>query len=620
MTVLEHLLPLLPLPPLAGALVAMRPGPVDESRLSRLAIGSVALHLLGVLVATALWWRAGRAPVHGAVLTLYADGDSSFALRASLDGLSAVFLVVGAWLTLLVTLYSRLYLHREAGYRRFFATILLFLGGYALTVSAGNLLTLFVGWEVLGIASFLLIAFYRDRYLPVKHAVKAFSVYRIGDVGLLLALWLGHHQWHADLAVAGPGGSGGALPAAAGVAPAIAALLVLAAAVKSAQLPFASWLPRAMEGPTSSSAIFYGSLSVHLGVFLLLRTEAYWGAVPAMRWVVGGIGLATALVATGIARAQASVKSQIAYASEAQIGLMFLEVALGLPALALVHFAGNACLRTYQLLVSPSVVAYLIREQFYEAPPARGRVASWLPRRLVASAYVLSFKEWNLDAMLIRALWNPLKWLGTQLDVTAPGRRPLALGATVPLLAGVLAAPRLPAGARTALSMACAAFAVSLALTAFTKRRRPRLAWALLPANHVGLVAAVHVVTPLAAPEVALYLGGILAAALGGAWCLARLEAAAGPLTLTRFHGHAERHPRLAFGFLLAALGVSAFPITPAFVGEDLLLAHVAPEQLPLAAAIAASVVLDALAGVRLYARLFLGPPVRGGRVSYRAA
>jgi NADH:ubiquinone oxidoreductase subunit 5 (subunit L)/multisubunit Na+/H+ antiporter MnhA subunit len=129
----------------------------------------------------------------------------------------------------------------------------------------------------------------------------------------------------------------------------IALCLACAAAAKSAQIPFSSWLPRAMEGPTPSSAIFYGSLSVHLGVFLMLRTHPLWEHQTTMRIAIGLMGFTTSIAASLMARVQSSVKSQVAYSSISQIGIIFIEIALGFETLALIHFAGNAFLRTYQL-------------------------------------------------------------------------------------------------------------------------------------------------------------------------------------------------------------------------------------------------------------------------------
>ena len=189
---------------------------------------------------------------------------------------------MGSFLGLLVTIFSRFYMHREDGFKRFFNTVLLFFLGYNIVIFAGNFETLFIGWEFLGICSFLLIAFYRDRYLPVKNGLKVISLYRLGDICLILAMWMSHHLWHENITFLK---LNDALLVAAHLrehewyAVFIALMIVLGAAAKAAQFPFSSWLPRAMEGPTTSSAIFYGSLSVHLGVFLLIRTYAYWESI-----------------------------------------------------------------------------------------------------------------------------------------------------------------------------------------------------------------------------------------------------------------------------------------------------------------------------------------------------
>ena len=132
--------------------------------------------------------------------------------------------------------------------------------------------------------------------------------------------------------------------------------------------------------------------------------------------MIGVLGLVTAIVASGIARVQSSVKSQIAYASIAQIGLIFIEVAAGFEDLALFHFAGNAFLRTYQLLVSPSVVTYLIREQFYNYNPRQKTIEDSFSKKIEYSLYMLCIKEFNLDSIMYRYLWNPLKWAGKKLD------------------------------------------------------------------------------------------------------------------------------------------------------------------------------------------------------------
>ena len=358
--------------PLFGFLLITVLRTASEKWNSGIAIATTWAQFVVALGVAAYWLSCGHQPFNEKDWTLYASHDYEFFFDFFFDKVSASFVLVGSFLSSLVCLYSKTYMHRETGYRRFFQTILFFFLGYTITVLSGNLETLFIGWEVLGISSFLLIAFYRDRYLPVKNAVKVFSIYRIGDVGILLAMWLSHHLWHANVTfseLAEYQEVHDHIAHYSGLALAISLLLVLSAMAKSALFPFSTWLPRAMEGPTPSSAIFYGSLSVHLGLFLMLRTYHFWEHQVTVRMVLFVIGLISFIIASGIAHVQSSIKSQIAYASIAQIGIMMAELSFGWIDLALIHFAGNAFSRTYQSLVPPSVVSYKILDQFYHFEP-----------------------------------------------------------------------------------------------------------------------------------------------------------------------------------------------------------------------------------------------------------
>jgi NADH-quinone oxidoreductase subunit L len=296
-----------------------------------------------------------------------------------------------------------------------------------------------------------------------------------------------------------------------GIALFIGLMLLLAAAAKSAQFPFSSWLPRAMEGPTPSSAIFYGSLSVHLGVFLLLRTFPFWENLLLVRLLIGGIGGITALLSTMIARVQTSVKTQIGYASLTQIGIMFIEVAAGFELLALVHFAGNAFLRTYQLLVSPSVVSYLIREQFYGFVPQPKKEGNSTWNRLHLSVYVWSLKEWNLDRLVNRLVFLPLKKLGHRLDflryrtVFVYFIPSYALGVYL-LLTGYV----LPEILHQVLPSVFAFIALLLVLRSFTERKSIPLAWTMLLLNHFWMVLAIAENENFSAQEIGMYLSGVL--------------------------------------------------------------------------------------------------------------
>jgi len=612
---MESILSYFILLPLAGFLVSLLVPGKQEGLLSRVAFLTAGLHLLGALLFLGFWLLHGHPVLNHKDIVVFQTTGYEFYLDFYFDAITATYLFVGAFLTFLVTIYSRYYLHREPGYKRFFNTVLFFYFGYTLAIFSGNFETLFMGWEILGIASFLLIAFYRDRYLPVKNAVKVFSIYRIGDVGLILAMWLSHHLWHENitfLKLTNFDLVHEQLQTHSLVGVVISILILVSAAAKSAQLPFSSWLPRAMEGPTPSSAIFYGSLSVHLGVFLLLRTYSFWEHQVSVRILIAGLGLVTAVITTGIARVQSSVKSQIAYASIAQIGLIFIEVAAGFEKLAMFHFAGNAFLRTYQLLVSPSVVSYLIREQFYNFSPRARSIEAWFPKRLAYTFYILCVQEWNLDSFLYRLLWNPLKWAGNQLNFLTVRR---VLTYLVPAyLLGVWCLFNeafIPPSVLSALPTVFSLIGLVSVLKAFTERKKTRTSWVLIVTNPFWVALSISFNEQFRFEQTMFYLSGVVVAGLLGFGCLSYLKALEKQTDLDQFHGHVLRYPRLAFVFLVACLGVSGFPITPTFIGEDLLFTHIHKDQILLAFITSLSFILDGLAIIRIYARLFLGSHVR---------
>lgn len=609
---MERLLYIFLLIPAIGMVLSVLILKGSEKWLSRNAVMTTALQLLVGCVFIAKWIWLGAPDLNVKEIVLYRTSGYEFYLDFYFDRITAVYLLVGALLTFVIAVYSRTYLHREEGYKRFFNTILLFFFGYNAVIFSGNLETMFIGWEVLGISSFLLIAFYRERYLPVKNAVMVFSIYRIGDVGLLLAMWMSHHLWHSNISFLQLNNNAAVhehLLAHPFIGMLIPLLLLVSAAAKSAQLPFSPWLPRAMEGPTPSSAIFYGSLSVHIGVFLMLRTFPFWEGQMVVRLMVGGLGLLTAIIATPTARVQSSIKAQIAYSSIAQIGLIFMEVAAGLEVLALIHFAGNAFLRTYQLLVSPSAVTYMIREQFYHFEPKRATIDRYVPRKWSNTFYMLSLKEWNLDVILFRYLWAPMKKMGGLMAVVS--FRSFLLVSVPALLLGCVLYSYQAAVPREALAYVPTLFAfigLVMVMRAFTERGSTRKAWTLVLMNHLWIALAVSFNEHFSYDHTALYLSGILVAFLIGLLTINRLRTVEPDSHLDHFHGFSQRHPKLGMVFLVACLGMAGFPLSPSFVGEDLIFSHIHTDQLLLAFFVASSFIVDGLALVRMYARLFLGP------------
>ena len=599
--------------PLFGFLLSLFIKKSKEQALSVISYTTAALQLILVLIYGISWLSHGSSPAQFKELSVYSSENYEFFIDFLVDKLTLVFALLGASLTFLITIYSRYYLHREDGYKRFFNTILFFNLGYTLIIFSGNMETLFIGWEILGVSSFLLIAFYRERLLPVKNALKVFSVYRIGDIGIILAMWLLHHLWHSNITFLEMNASvrlNADLAGTSAIGLTTAFLFYISAAAKSAQLPFSSWLPRAMEGPTPSSAIFYGSMSVHIGAFLLLRTMHFWENQLVFKVFLISAGLLTALITSAISRVQSSIKSQIAYASIAQIGLIFVEIAFGLENLALIHILGNAFLRTYQLLISPSVVSYKIREQLYQANSDQQKKSRFW-QQFQLKIYLLNLKEWNLDALLYRLIWNPLKKIGRGWKILN-FQYVFWVMAVVLLLGLVLRVndQLLTADLIHKLPFFFAFWGFLIAVKALSERDSVRKSLTLIMFNHVSISLALSFNEHFDHAHHIWYLSGVVVAWAIGYFILTKLRKREW-VSLNNFYGHIYEYPKTGFVFLLVCLSLAGFPITPSFVGEDLIFSHIHLSQVGLAFFTAFSLVINGLATMRIYARVFLGPHIK---------
>ncbi len=605
------LLPIFITLPLLSYVMSMMVPRKSEKIISWGTFSTVIVHLFLAIFFVFIWGYNGSRTISNMHLTIYKTDGYEFFFEILFDEITAVFLLLGSFLTSLVTVYSRYYLHREKGYKRFFNTLLLFFLGYNVVVLSGNLETLFTGWEILGISSFLLVAFYRDRYLPVKNAIKVFSIYRLGDIGLILVMWLTHHIFHANTNFAS-----WSLPFfqellhehshEAGI---VSVFILIAAAAKSGQLPFSSWLPRAMEGPTPSSAIFYGSLSVHMGAFILLRTHEIWNHFLWVKSLIIVLGVITTFVATGIARVQSSVKSQIAYSSIAQIGIIFCEIALGWHALALIHILGNAFLRTYQLLTSPSVVTYLMKEMFYNFKPQHTSIEAKFPQRLEYTFYVLGTKEFTINMILYRFLWNPMKWVGRNIPIK---NKTLLIVTSAFFLAMIIlvgfARNDISDNVAHVISIVIGLIGLVAVFASFTERQSALRSWVLVCSNHLWVAMAVTFNENYEFQHNIMYLSGAIAAGIFGYLIISKISRFEGPLELNNFYGFGFKYPKLGFLFLLCSLAVSGFPITPTFIGEDLIFSHIHEDQILLSFLVSISLIIDGLALVRIYSRIFMGP------------
>jgi NADH-quinone oxidoreductase subunit L len=609
---LTNVLPILIGLPILGALISVMCGKRAERAISYTAIVITGLHFATTLGLIGMWAFHHFDDVHIKEFVLYKMSGYEFFIDLYFDNITAVYLAVGSLLAFLIAVYSSYYMHNEYGYRRFFSNILIFFFGYNIVILSGNFETLFLGWEIVGVSSFLLIAYYRDRYLPVKNAVKVFSIYRLGDIGLIIAMWLSHHFWHENitfLKLTDLDFVHEHLAHHQTLAMSISMVILLTAVIKSAQFPFSSWLPRAMEGPTPSSAIFYGSLAVHLGAFLLMRTYGFWGEIVGFKIQVILVGLVSAVLSTFSARVQSSIKAQVAYSSIAQIGLIFIEIALGLETLALIHFAGNALLRTYQLLISPSIVTYKIREQFFNFQPTENPIVSKWPKKLRYTLYMLSLSEWNLDEQLYKRLWVPLKQIGAKLNFLSLSNlllifMPLFLGA-IALLANK---DSIPSELAQYIPEFLALIGLLLVIKAFTERRSVRLAYVLVLINHFWVALAISFNDKVNWGHIGIYLSGVVFFGIIGFLAILRLKKLERRVFLNQFYGHSWEHPKIAFVFLVACLGMAGFPISPTFIGEDLIYSHIESSQIFLALFVSLSFILDGLALIRIYARVFLGP------------
>jgi len=365
----------------------------------------------GCAVATVFHWLSRPEAVR--VIRLcpwFSSGESSFDVTLQVDPLSATLLLLTSLLTLLIGRFSVSYLHREPGFARFFLLLSMFSSGMLLLVGGGSLDMLFVGWEWVGLASALLIGFFHERSAPLDAGLRAFGTYRLCDVGLLAGLVLLHHQTGTTEWSSTSSPHLSALPATA-----LSLCLLLAAMGKSAQFPFSGWLPRAMEGPTPSSALFYGALSVHAGLYLLLRSEPLLEQAPLAKGALVVVGLLTAIHATVVWRVQTDVKSALAHGVLTQVGLMFVEVGLGLYTLALVHLVAHACLRCLQLLRAPSALRD-VQARRAALQDTRAPSIVTAHRLLPTRFYRLALERFALDVLFERWLVKPVLRLGHRLD------------------------------------------------------------------------------------------------------------------------------------------------------------------------------------------------------------
>ncbi len=281
-----------------------------------------------------------------------------------MDPLTCVMLFVVTGVGFLIHVYSTGYMGHEGGYYRFFGYLNLFMFSMLILVLANNLLLLFVGWEGVGLCSYLLIGFYFLRKSASDAGKKAFIVNRIGDAGFLLGLFLmlgalGTIQFTEI----GPAIAAGHFMVGDATLTAIALLLFVGATGKSAQLPLYVWLPDAMEGPTPVSALIHAATMVTAGVYMIARTNAVFSMAPKALAVVAVVGCATSIFAASMGLVQNDIKRVLAYSTVSQLGYMFLALGVGAYASGVFHLMTHAFFKACLFLGSGSVIHALSGEQ-----------------------------------------------------------------------------------------------------------------------------------------------------------------------------------------------------------------------------------------------------------------
>lgn len=303
----------------------------------------------------------------------------------------------------IVMRFSTNYMHREAGFHRFFFILCLFSFAMLVLVLSGNAVGTLVGWETAGLCSYLLIAYSYQRPITVSHATRVLVTNHIGDACFIIAIGLSYawtntlnwHEMNAALPELPPSQITG-----------LALCFALAAFAKSAQLPFTPWLARAMEGPTPSSAVFYGAVMIHAGVFLVYLLRPLFELSMFISIILAAVGLLTAIYSFIVGLTQTDVKSSLVYAITAQLGLMFLECGLGFWQLAKWHLCAHAVMRAYQLLSAPNLMHAVHNNPI---KPVSSNLASlrWL--------YTASLQRFWLDQITDWALIKPVRRLAHDL-------------------------------------------------------------------------------------------------------------------------------------------------------------------------------------------------------------
>jgi len=364
---------LIPLLPAIGALInGVRAAAAPHTHKNRTITNAIALGSTGLSALLAAWTVITY--VSGGMSSAFqhayytwipaglghvgANGIANFAVDFAfrIDTLSCTMLLIVTWIGFLIHVYATGYMAHEEGYTRFFTYLNLFMFMMLLLVLGANYMVMFVGWEGVGLCSYLLIGFYYDKNFAADAGKKAFVANRIGDFGFILGIFLifntfGTADYGKVFALAS------ANPAAyAGIATTICLLLFIGACGKSAQIPLYVWLPDAMAGPTPVSALIHAATMVTAGVYMVVRSNVLFRLSPDAMLVVAVVGAVTAIFAATIGIAQNDIKKVLAYSTVSQLGFMFLAAGVGAFTAAIFHVMTHAFFKACLFLGAGSVI------------------------------------------------------------------------------------------------------------------------------------------------------------------------------------------------------------------------------------------------------------------------
>ncbi len=356
---------LVPVFPLIGFLI----NGLFGKRISKHTVSIVGPASVGLSFALVLgsFWEYLNLPVNAKPIEVFAfnwitSGNFNAQTAFLVDPLSLVMLMVVSGVGFLIHIYSVGYMHDDPGYARYFSYLNLFVVNMLILVMANNFLLMFVGWEGVGLCSYLLIGFWYEKQSASDAGKKAFVVNRIGDFGFLLGIFMifytfGTINFREVFAQAG------SFPVGSSIITIITLCLFVGATGKSAQIPLYVWLPDAMEGPTPVSALIHAATMVTAGVYMVARCSALFVLAPISMTVVAVVGLATAFIAATIGLAQNDIKRVLAYSTVSQLGFMFVACGVGAFVAGIFHLMTHAFFKALLFLGSGSVIHGMHGEQ-----------------------------------------------------------------------------------------------------------------------------------------------------------------------------------------------------------------------------------------------------------------